>query len=86
MQEQLPRGVAVVAAFYKTLPVLCPSGQLKYSCSILLPAKLVWVHFWAVAKEPVNIILAPAVRIPQCLTKKPPVNIAKTTPGPPYFR
>ena len=64
MQEQLPRGVAVVAAFYKTLPVFCTSGQLKYNCSILLPAKLVWVLFWAVAKEPGNMIMAPAVREP----------------------
>ena len=51
MQEQLPRGVADVAAFYKTRPVFCPSGQPSNGCSILLHAKLVWVLFWAVAKE-----------------------------------
>jgi len=31
---------------------------------------LFWVLFWAVAKEPRNIFMAPAVRIPQCLTKR----------------
>ena len=36
------------AAFYKTRPVFCPTGQLKNSCSILLPAKLVWLLFVAV--------------------------------------
>jgi len=46
MQEQLPRGVVVVAAFYKTHRVFCLSGQLQSSCSILLPAKLVWLLFW----------------------------------------
>jgi len=45
------RGAADVAAFYKTRPVFCPSGQPKSGCSILLRAKLVWVLFWAVAKE-----------------------------------
>ena len=51
MQEQLPRGAADVAAFYKTRPVFCPSGQPNNGCSILLLAKLVWVLFWADAKE-----------------------------------
>ena len=51
MQEQLPRGVAVVAAFYKTLSVFCPSGQLKYSCSILLPEKLVWATLLGCSKR-----------------------------------
>jgi hypothetical protein len=41
MQEQLPRGAAGVAAFYKTRRVFCLSGQLQSSCSILNPAKLV---------------------------------------------
>jgi hypothetical protein len=45
------RGAADVAAFYKTRPVFCPSDQPKSGCSILLRAKLVWVLFWAVAKE-----------------------------------
>jgi len=31
--------------------MFCPSGQPKNGCSILLRAKLVWVLFWAVAKE-----------------------------------
>jgi hypothetical protein len=37
--------------FTKTRPVFYPSGQPKSGCSILLRAKLVWVLFWAVAKE-----------------------------------
>jgi len=45
------RGVAGVAACYKTRRVFCPAGQLKGSCSILFPTKLVWLLFFAVAKE-----------------------------------
>jgi hypothetical protein len=45
------RGAADVAAFYKTRPVFCPSGQPKSGCSILLRAKLVWVLFLAAEKK-----------------------------------
>ena len=39
------------AACYKTRPVFCPLGQPDSGCSNLLPANLVWLLFWAVAKE-----------------------------------
>ena len=40
MQEKLPRGAAYVAAFYKTRPVFCPSGQPKSWLFNFAPGKI----------------------------------------------